>query len=120
MQWLILQLGLACQLQNNKKNLFRVIDGCMLSLSLVTSTLAVQSYMAMLTLGLFTPAVYVLYVCMYTCVRRYVGATLPRVIPGPAPAQSGGGSVSYEEEETLSFKPVGVNTLESGSGELCS
>ena len=37
--------------------------GVCLVLSLVTSTLAVQSYMTMLTLGLFTPAVYVLYVC---------------------------------------------------------
>lgn len=39
-----------------------------------------------------------------------VGATLPRVINCPAP-------ISAEEEETLSFRPVGVNTLESGTGE---
>lgn len=49
-------------------------------------------------------------------VAVYVGATLPRVIPGPAPPAAHS-NVSYEEEETLSFKPVGVNTLESGSGE---
>lgn len=39
-----------------------------------------------------------------------VGATLPRVINGPEP-------VSCEEEETLHFKPVGVNTLDSGTGK---